>query len=155
MRTTTKKMRKRKKRRSGIDEAREPILSRTRILAALLLLAVAFPHLYAGGKPAGQRGERPHAVVAGTVFRDPGFALPGAVVALRAEPPDGEKLPKEFKPQKTVSDGRGEFAFHVPPLPMRYVVSVSAKGFRPDHKSAEIRGEERVDVTFQLQEESK
>jgi Carboxypeptidase regulatory-like domain len=155
MRTTTKKMRKRKKRRSGTSEAQQLILSRTRILAALLLLTFAFPHLHADSKPAGQKGARPYAVVAGTVFREPGFALAGAVVAVRAEPPDGETLPKEFKPQKTVSDGRGEFAFHVPPLPMRYVVSVSAKGFRPDHKSAEIRGEERVDVTFQLQEESK
>ena len=106
---------------------------------ALMLLAAA-------GK---KKSEEKFAVVAGTVFRETGFTLRGAEVRLDAEPP------AKIKPMKTLSDPRGEFAFRVPAAPMRYNVSVKAAGFRPQAKKASVSGDERVDVFFQLEAETK
>lgn len=116
-------------------------------LCALLLLT--------GLAVAGQKTkqEAPRGVVAGTIFREPGFAFPGATVKIVSLPESGssEKPLKE----KTVSNERGEFAFRVAPVEMHYKVSVQAKGFQSQEKTVEIRGEERVEATFMLQEESK
>jgi hypothetical protein len=39
---------------------------------------------------------------------------------------------------------------------MRYIIRVSAKGFRNEQKTVTVEGQEgRLDVTFQLHEESK
>jgi hypothetical protein len=92
--------------------------------------------------------QQPYAVIAGTVFREPGFALPGADVTLVADPP----LSK-FKPMKAVSDARGEFSFRVTPAEARYIVRVRANGFGAQEKEAKISGEQRVDVFFQLKPE--
>ncbi len=89
------------------------------------------------------------AIIGGTVFRDPGFALRGAEVTLEPEQPvvNGVKL----KPQKAISDGRGEYAFRVPPIEAKYTVKASAQGMKPESKPAMTRGgEERIDVTFNL-----
>jgi len=116
-----------------------------RIGAELCLLAV----LTAQAVPAGAGDKRQaYAVVAGTVFQDAGFALPGAQVQLKAKtPPEGIKPPK---PQKAVSDGRGEFAFHVPAGKAEYIVSVKAAGYSSEEKTASVSADERVDVYFQL-----
>ncbi|MGD0578467.1 MAG: carboxypeptidase regulatory-like domain-containing protein [Bryobacteraceae bacterium] len=89
-----------------------------------------------------------YAVVAGTVFREPGFALPGAEVRLKVKTtPEGVKPPK---PQKAISDSRGEFAFHVPAGTAEYTVSVRAAGFVAEEKTANVTADERVDVYFEL-----
>jgi hypothetical protein len=91
---------------------------------------------------------RADAVVAGTVFRDPGFALAGAEVTVEAITlPPGVK---KFKLVKVFSDNRGEYAVHVPAGQARYRVRVSAHGFVPEEKTADISAEERVDVYFNL-----
>lgn len=95
----------------------------------------------------------PFALVAGTVFREPGFALPGAEVSLKPEP-DAQSTVK-VKPAKLISSPRGEFVFRVPAAPMRYTVSVKAQGFREQSKPVTISGDERVDVFFRLETESK
>ncbi len=92
-------------------------------------------------------------VIAGTVFRDPGFAFPGAEVTL--EPADKEAAKQaKVKRQQAVSNSRGEFAFRVPVIPLRYTVSVRANGFLPQQKTAEIQGEQRIDVYFSLSPET-
>ena len=92
----------------------------------------------------------PHAVVAGTVFRDPGLALPGAsVVLMRKDDPKSKKL------QEAVSNYRGEFAFQVPAMEAAYVVRASLKGFHPEEKEALISADERIEVTLVLVPESK
>lgn len=136
--TKTKKKRK-KKTRTG---------SRLLSLALLFCCAVC---------PAKDKEKKPKpsdtwAVVAGTVFRDPGFALPGAEITL--EPDKDKPAGVKTKAQKAVSDGRGEYAFRVPVTPLRYTVSVRANGFRPEVKQVQIQGEQRVDVYFQLQPEA-
>ncbi len=118
--------------------------------SAALAAALALPFLFAGQR---EQTASPRAFVAGTVFRDPGFAFPGARVVLISipEPGSGGK-PKK---RKEVSDNRGEFLFPVPAVESHFKVSVLAKGFGPQEKTVEIRGEERVDVTFLLEPESK
>jgi Carboxypeptidase regulatory-like domain len=98
--------------------------------------------------------DAPHAVVAGTVFRENGFSLPGATVTLAVK--DAPGVPKsKVKKLQSVSDGRGEFAFRVPPGAATYVVKASLKGFQSLEKEAFVSGEERVEVTFVLPAESK
>ena len=43
----------------------------------------------------------------------------------------------------------------VPAVPAKYVVKVSAKGWRAEEKEAQITGYDRVDLTFNLVAESK
>jgi len=118
---------------------------------ALLLASVVF--LSAFALQAADKRKKPSAataVVAGTVFREPGFALPGAEITLA---PEGSQ-PKAKK-LKAVSDSRGEYAFRVPPEQARYTVSVKAIGFEGQQKTAEVNGEVRVDVFFQLKPAAK
>ena len=103
---------------------------------------------------AADRNDAPHAVVAGTVFRENGFSLPGATVVLAAK--DAPGAPKtKMKKLQLVSDGRGEFAFRVPPGAATYVVRASLKGFQAVEKEASVSGDERVEVTLVLPAESK
>jgi Carboxypeptidase regulatory-like domain len=102
---------------------------------------------------AADRNDAPHAVVAGTVFRENGFSLPGAAVTLTVK--DAPGVPKKMKKLQSVSDPRGEFAFRVPPGAAAYVVRASLKGFQSVEKEATVSGEERVEVTLVLPAESK
>lgn len=135
-------MKKRTTRTRKTRTAKNSLLPATILVAAWLasFLATAAPDK----KPV------PHAVVAGTVFRDPGFALPGATVALmRKDDAKSKKL------QEAVSNYRGEFAFQVPAVQGAYIVRASLKGFHPDEKEALISADERIEVTLVLVPESK
>jgi hypothetical protein len=93
--------------------------------------------------------EAPHATLAGTVFRDPGFAQPGAVVvvSLKSDP--------EKKLQEAVTDRRGEFLFRVAPGPAAYLLTATLKGFKRDRQDFDVSGEERINATLLLVPESK
>jgi hypothetical protein len=120
-----------------------PVLVSAVVLSAVLLSM-------APGARAGDKKPAPYAIVGGTVFRDPGFALPDAkvVLMLRTEP-------KPKKLQEMTSNYRGEFLFRVPPKEATYVLRASMKGYRPDEKEAMISGEEHIDVNLVLTPESK
>jgi hypothetical protein len=92
--------------------------------------------------------------VGGTVFREPGFALPGAEVTIVADPESGP-APAGSKKQQAATGARGEFAFRVPVAAMRYAVHAQAHGYAPQDKKVSIEGEQRVEVTFLLAPESK
>jgi hypothetical protein len=132
-------MRKRK-RTSGSSPSRS-------LLALAILTAGALAAAGKSGKP------EPFALIAGSVFRDTGFSLAGA--ELTVEPAREAKTPPKFKRIKTVTDARGEFAVRVPGAPMRYTVSVKAQRYRLDKKEVSIQGEERVELFFRLEPESK
>jgi hypothetical protein len=118
------------------------------MLAAVLIFSPASLVSPALGAP--EKKPAVHGVVAGTVFKDPGLALPGAtVVLIRKDDPKAKKL------QEAVSNYRGEFAFPVPAMQATYIVRASLKGFHPDEKEALISGEERIEVTLVLVPESK
>ena len=111
----------------------------------LFPIAAIFATLLAGDALVAQKGT--YAVVAGSVFRESGFSLPGATVTLMAKG-GGKSL-------KSVTDARGEFAFRIPPAAGDYLVTASRKGFKTAQAEASIGGEERVDVTLVLSTESK
>ena len=106
--------------------------------------------LVAGALAAGDKKPAVYAVVAGTVFRDPGYALPEAkvVLMLRTEP-------KPKKLQEGTTNYRGEFLFRVPAKEATYVLRASLKGYRPEEKEAMISGEEHIDVNLVLTPVSK
>ena len=125
-------MKKRKKKRT----------SGVKLLAAFLLTAA----LFAAGdqKPR----QSPYALLVGTVFREPGFALPGAEIVLVPDPAKSATL--KLKTQHASSDSRGEFAVRVPPASGEWKISVKAAGFGSQEKSVTVVGEERLDVYFEL-----
>jgi hypothetical protein len=136
---TRKKTRKKRKRRKRIGTS------------LLLLLIGILPLAQAGKKTAEPES---YALVSGTVFRDPGFALPNATVTLTPNPSPGSS-PTKMKKQQGVTNSRGEFVFRVPPVGMRYSVRAAAKGYREEEKSIDVEGETRIEVTLSLHEESK
>jgi hypothetical protein len=89
-------------------------------------------------------------VIAGSVFRDPGFALPEATVTLYLRDD-----PKHKKLAGDSTTNRGEFVFHVPSTAAVYVVKASAKGYRAEEKEASVTGTDRIDLTFTLEPEMK
>jgi hypothetical protein len=102
----------------------------------------------AAGPAAAEKRKTPAlAVVAGTVFRESGFALAGAEVTI-AEP--GETSAKKKK-WFASTDSRGEFAVRVPAAPEGgYNVSVKANGFESQTKSVKPQEGERVEINFIL-----
>ena len=127
----------RRKRRSGTS-------------LVLLLSACVF----AAGAEKKKAAPQSYALVAGTVFQSRGFALPNAEITLIPDFQAGS-APVKAKKLQAISDGRGEFTFRVPPVPGQYLLKVTAEGFHPGEKPVSVQGEERVDVTFQLEPESK
>jgi hypothetical protein len=117
--------------------------------AASLLLLPAW--LWATGLAAQgtNRKAEPYAVVAGTVFRDPGFAQPGASVVLALKSAPTKKL------LQVISSPRGEFSFRVPAGPNTYVVTATLKGFQTADQEIEIQGQEQINATLLLVPESK
>ena len=91
----------------------------------------------------------PDAVIAGTVFRDPGFAQPGASVSLALKSAPAKKL------QHQISSPRGEFTFRIPAGPNRYLVTATLKGFQPAREEIEIQDQEQINATLLLVPETK
>ena len=102
--------------------------------------------LFAAGKKEKEKAKKLVAVVAGTVFRDPGFALAGVPVELVEVRTDGKKP----KIRKTITDGRGEFAFNLPPEEQKFKVKATVKGQQPEEKEITATPGVRMDVYFTL-----
>ena len=120
-------------------------------ISLVLSLIVILPQAQAAKKKAEPES---YAVIAGTVFRDPGFAFPNVTVTLIPNPVE-EAAPLKVKKLQTTANFRGEFVFRVPPSSMRYTVKASAKGYHDEEKVVDVQGETRVEVTLSLREESK
>lgn len=121
--------------------------------AAAVFLAFAFlaaPSLATPEKPIKQ--PEPVSFISGTVYRPPGFSLPGAEVRVVPEQPKSgnRKIPK----LTALTDARGEFVFRVPPVPMKYTVTVQKKGFVSQSKTVEIEHEQHRELPFTLEPES-
>jgi len=130
--------------------------SRVRVVKILLIACcvACLPvctRLAAAGEDKPKKGQEPYALIAGTVFRDTGFSLPGADVTVIPAPEAGSRA--KVKKIKAISDARGEFAVRVPAVPMRYTVGVKASGYRAQDKSISITADERVELFFRLEPE--
>ena len=118
------------------------------ILFSLLVLSCAL-QAQTNKKAPGSYG-----LIGGSVYDPSGRAFPHATATLTPDPQSGSASLK-MKKLEAVSDSRGEFVFRVPAAPMHYILRVAAKGFEPQEKPVDITADERVDVTFQLEPESK
>jgi hypothetical protein len=121
-------------------------------LRPVLLLAALFGAMFGAHRlPAQGKKQKaePNAIIAGTVFRDPGFAQPGASVILTLKGAPARKL------QEQISSPRGEFTFRVPPGPTTYLITATLKGFQTARQEIEIQGEEQINATLLLVPESK
>jgi hypothetical protein len=118
-------------------------------LLVAMVLAAFFPLAAAPKKKADLNT---YAVLSGSIFQASGYALPAVAVTVTPESDPGN-LPSKAK-LEAVSDARGEFVLRVPPGPIRYTVVVNAKGYQTQRKTVKIEGQERVEVTFQLERES-
>lgn len=121
----------------------------SRVLPALLLALLPL-----AGAPKKKPQLDVYAIVSGTVFQETGYALPDAEVSVAPEMQPGDSTKKTDK-LDAVSSARGEFTFRVPPGPARYTISVAAKNYRAQQKSVAVQDQERVEVTFQMERESK
>ncbi len=122
------------------------------ISLALLLIAMS-PATVLGQRNKADSGS--YAIVAGTVFQESGYALPNAQITLVPGPQGSSSQGGKAKKLDAVSNARGEFAFRVPSGPMRYIVKVKAKGHESQEKAVDLHGDERMDLTFQMEPESK
>lgn len=123
----------------------------TRMSGARLALVLS---LFAVQAFAGDQKPRAEpSVVAGTVFRDPGFALPNAEVTLTVKtPPQGVKVPKR---QTVISNFRGEYSFRVPAAKAEYVISVKARGLVAETRPAVLGDDpERLEIYLTLKPEA-
>ncbi len=112
-----------------------------RAWAVLLVLPLVLGALSAGPKK--KRTQAPLGVISGTVFHESGLALRGAKV--KAVNKDNPKLKGE-----AVSDRRGEYAIRVPAVETSYVVTVTAKGFEAQEKTADVYEGQKSITTFRL-----
>ena len=117
------------------------------LLSTLLLVALTS----IGAAPKKKPSLDTYGLVSGSVFDDRGYAFPGADATIEPEAQPSNKT----KPIEAVSDARGEFVVRVPPGPMHYSATVHAKGYQSQRKTVSVEDQERVEVTFQLERESK
>jgi hypothetical protein len=120
-------------------------------ISLLLLVATLLPAAAAAKK---KPALDTYAMISGSVFQESGYALSEAAITLIAEPASGG-APVKAQKMESVSDARGEFIFRVPPGPTNYAIVVAAQGYQSMRKSVMVEGQERVEVTFQLERESK
>ena len=114
---------------------------RLRAWAAAIVLPLLLGVLLAAPKK--KRDQAPLGVIAGTVFQESGLLLRGARV--KAVNKDNPKLKGE-----AVSDRRGEYAIRVPAVETSYVVTVTAKGFEAQEKTADVYEGQKSITTFRL-----
>ena len=125
-----------------------------RFLFVLLIALLSTGVLWAKKKekPAAET----YAVIAGTTYRPPGLSLPGARVRVRPEAADANAAQaKKVKGVEASTDTRGEFAIRVPAVPGKWVVDVSASGYQPQSKTVQVEGEQRLELSFVLEPETK
>ncbi len=75
--------------------------------------------------------------------------MPGAALVLEPDREEARKL--KLKKQDGFSDARGEFAFRVPAVSSRYTLRLTRKGFVPQNKAVAVSGDERIDLSIQME----
>jgi hypothetical protein len=144
MKMRTKRKKRTKKRTSGSNPCSIRLL-----IAIAFLLTLLCPAALPAQKEKQKVAAAPFALIAGTVYRPPGFALAGAEVEIMPETAEvnGVKLKKV----EAVTNSRGEWAIRVPPVPAKWRVDVKISGFRPQQKFVSVEGDQRFDLSIVLE----
>jgi hypothetical protein len=119
----------------------------SKVIAVAAAIVLSAPLGFSAKKE--KRAPEVFAIVAGTVYRPPGFALQGVSVVVAPEQAEAGSI--KLKKSEAITDARGEFAVRVPPVPAKWRVDVNMKGYRPEQKSVSVDGEQRVDLSFVLE----
>jgi hypothetical protein len=126
---------------------------KTRIGSSLAALAIAalfcVPASVAAKKEKSKETQAAFALIAGSIYRPPGFALPGVEVKLVPESSESQNV--KLKKAEAVTDARGEFAVRVPAVPAKWRVDVKVNGYRHEQRSVSVTGEQRVDLSIILE----
>jgi len=88
-------------------------------------------------------------MIAGTVYRPPGFVMPGAEVLIKPEVTESGGV--KLKNVETATDARGEWVVRVPAVPAKWRVDVKIKGYRPEQRFVSVTGEQRIDLSIVLE----
>jgi hypothetical protein len=139
MKTRTTNSKTKKKTRTGSSV----------LLGLVLGFAALSGSASAKGKDKAREAPAPYAVIAGTTFRPPGFALPGATVRISPETPESSGI--RLKAAEAVTSPRGEFAFRVPAVPAHWLVRVQCNGYHAQTRTLSIDAEQRLDLSFLLE----
>ncbi len=124
------------------------------LLATLLPAFVSTPALSASAFAAEKKDKNAErqpvtdTLIKVTTFTELGGTLRGATLKLLPADNDGNAV--KGKALQGVTNGMGEFPFHVPKTEAKYVLRAQAKGFEPAEKMVEVRGEDQLDVFLQL-----
>lgn len=110
------------------------------VLLAGLALIVAAP---AGAQSSSKSTHARDFLIFATVFRDQGFALPGARVRVR------RKDEKKFH-WEAMSDRQGELGIRVP-QGAEYEITIEAAGFKTQSRKLDARDGNREDLTIQME----
>jgi hypothetical protein len=157
-------MKRKPRKKIGTNRARfaSQLAARLLPLAFLTLASLPVALLPLQATPKKKPALDTYAMVSVSVFDDGGYALAGANLTLAPEGQSSssadsspDKAKGKIKPMEAVSGERGEYVFRVPPGPMHYMVTANAKGYQSQRKSVSVEDQERVEVTFQLERQSK
>jgi hypothetical protein len=142
MKKTRTPMKRMKKTRTG---------SSLRLFIAAAVAVTVCPALFAADKNDERKSEAtaPFALIAGTVYRPPGFALAGAQVVVAPEQPEASGV--RLKKTEAVTNGRGEWAIRVPSVPAKWRVDVKSNGYRPEQRSVSVEREQRLELSIILE----
>lgn len=143
------KMMRKKRMRKTRKRSGNSFPSTRRLIAIGFLLLLLCPAAFSQSKEKRKDAAAPFALIAGTVYRPPGFALPGAQVVIAPEQTEinGVKLKKA----EAVTNARGEWALRVPPVPAKWRVDVKVNGYRPEQRLVSVEGEQRFDLSVVLE----
>ena len=128
-------------------------LVRLGIAMRLLAVALAAPcPLSASAKEKKAKDGAPQPVtdtlIKVTTFTEIGSTLRGATVKLYPADKNGKVM--KGKHLEGVTNGMGEYPFHVPKADANYVLQAEAKGFERVSKLVHARGEDQTDIFLQL-----
>jgi len=126
---------------------RSRCMRRLIFLLALIWSPVVLPTFAApAGAQSSSNPKNSHAhdfIIFATVFRDQGFALPGARIRVR------RATEKKFRWEAT-SDRSGEFGIRVP-QDAEYEATIEARGYKPQTRKIDAHEGNREDLTIQME----
>lgn len=131
--------------RAHREVSRHPLKGRPHLthrkLAALVLLA-SLAGASAAGAAQQKKKRPPEVVIAGTVFTEKGFSLPGATIKIKRV---GESKTR----WEAVSDRRGEFGVRVP-QGGEYEIRVTAKGYEVQEQKVDGKASTYESLVFRM-----